>query len=214
MRSGVQTVKIIRDQQIWKNPKFRALDVRKTGQKVVMLGDSLTAGYGLAKADALPAQLQEMLAQWLPTIEIVNQGISGDTTAGGVNRLSLVIDEQPDLVVIQLGANDALRQVPVKDIKENLEKIITSLRADGVKKILLVGIEFPVSSSRNREYIKQFNGLYAYLAGKYKLSLYPNILYGVAQNPELNLPDGVHPNARGVRRIAQSLTPYIYNPLR
>lgn len=171
-----------------------------------MLGDSLVAGYGLKPQHAFPAQLGKLLENEFESVEVINAGISGDTTAGGRARLKQVIDLYPDIVIIVLGANDLLRGVKPEETRENLDYIIGELRKQHIH-VLLTGFVAP--SNYGEEYGKEFNAIYRDLSKKYRVVLYPFFLEKVYSNPELNLPDGMHPNAEGIRRIAKDIIPYV-----
>ena len=171
---------------------------------VVFLGDSLTAGLGLAAEEAFPALVAERLAREGTPIRPVNAGVSGDTSAGGLRRLPWLLRQDPDVVVVELGANDALRGQPVAGIEENLRRIVESSRAAGAH-VLLVGLQVP--PSYGNDYARQFAEMYPRLAEELDVPLLPFLLEGVAGRRELNLADGLHPNAEGHRRIAELLAP-------
>ena len=173
---------------------------------IVALGDSLMAGWGLEYEDSLPVQLEAWLnATGLP-VEVINAGISGDTTAGGIARLDWVLGNQPDLVIVELGANDALRGLDPATTRGNLDIILETLRNRRVK-TLLAGMLAP--PNLGDEYASAFNPIYRELADKHGIMLYPFILEGVAAKSELNQDDGMHPNARGVAIIVERLGPIV-----
>jgi acyl-CoA thioesterase-1 len=171
---------------------------------VVFLGDSLTAGYGLAAEEAFPALVAERLASSGTPIAPVNAGVSGDTSAGGLRRLPWLLRQRPDVLVVELGANDALRGQPVPGIEENLRRIVVDSRAAGAS-VLLVGLQVP--PSYGPAYAREFAAMYPRLAEELEVPLLPFLLEGVAGRRELNLADGIHPNAEGHRRIAELLAP-------
>ena len=173
---------------------------------VVFLGDSLTAGLGLAAEEAFPALVAERLAREGTPIEAVNAGVSGDTSAGGLRRLPWLLRQEPDVVVVELGANDALRGQPVAGIEENLRRIVEASREAGAR-VLLVGIQVP--PSYGSDYAGQFARMYPRLAEELDVPLLPFLLEGVAGRGELNLGDGLHPNAAGHRRIADLMAPQV-----
>lgn len=179
---------------------------------IVVLGDSLTSGYGLPKKDAFPAQLERNLKKWFEGVQVINMGLSGDTTSGGVHRAQSIPELKPDAVIIELGGNDLLRRLPPEAIQENLSKMVSYLKANGVTKIMLAGIHAP--SSQEPEYAAKFNRVFPLVAREHQLLLYPHFLNGVAGNPEYNLPDGVHPNPKGIAVIVQGITPYVYKLLK
>ena len=174
--------------------------------RIVALGDSLTAGYGLKSADAFPARLQAMLAAHGLPVEVINAGVSGDTTAGGLSRLDWVLAEKPDAVIVELGANDGRRGIHPRTTYANLDAIITRLRTEGIA-VLLAGMYAP--PNLGKEYGALFNGVFPTLAKRHGIDLYPFFLEGVALRPSLNLADGVHPNANGVAIIVERILPYV-----
>ena len=177
---------------------------------VVFLGDSLTAGYGLDEEQAFPALVESRLEEAGRPIRMVNAGISGDTTAGGLNRLDWLLSQQPDLLVVCLGANDGLRGVELTSSEENLRQIVTKAKEKDVT-VLLVGMLIP--PNYGPDYTEQFAAIYPKLAEELDVALLPFLLEGVAADPELNLADGIHPNADGHEILAttvlQHLTPLL-----
>ncbi len=169
-------------------------------KKIVFLGDSLTAGYQLSVEEAYPA----VIAKWVDTNqwELVNAGISGDTTAGGLSRLNWVLRSQPDIVVIALGANDGLRGIPLWTIQNNIDKMVAKIQDSGASAIIL-GMQLPSNYGPN--YRKRFSQIFTAVAQKYVVSYVPFMLEGVALKPELNLSDGLHPNAKGHQIIARTV---------
>lgn len=174
--------------------------------RILALGDSITAGYGLAEQYSLPIQLEAALRQAGLAVEVINGGVSGDTTAGGLARLEWMLGEKPDAVIVELGANDGLRGLDPKQTYRNLDKILTRLDAARVK-VLLAGMLAP--PNLGREYGREFNAIYPMLAERHHCLFYPFVLDGVAAKPELNQADGIHPNARGVAAIVARLVPYV-----
>jgi acyl-CoA thioesterase-1 len=169
---------------------------------VVFLGDSLTAGYGLGEDQAYPAVVQSALEERNIRIRIVNAGVSGDTTAGGVSRLDWLLRQAPDVVVVGLGANDGLRGLPLEMSERNLREIVTR-SLDAGAGVLLTGMKLP--PNYGPEYTSGFEAIYPKLAEELDVPLMPFLLEGVAADPKLNLPDGIHPNAQGQRRIARNV---------
>jgi acyl-CoA thioesterase I len=170
--------------------------------KVVALGDSLTSGHRLPKKDAYPALLEHKLKKHGFDATVVNQGLSGDTSAGGVRRLETALAERPDILIVAFGANDGLRGIPVAQVRANLAKIIETAQARGVS-VLLVGMEaLPLYGW---QYTLGFHNMFPDLAAKYRVPLVPFILNGVFGNPDLMSPDGVHPNADGAKVIAANI---------
>jgi acyl-CoA thioesterase-1 len=173
---------------------------------IVAFGDSLTAGLGLPAKDSFPAQLERALKARGQEVKVVNAGVSGDTAAAGLARLDWAMPDDASAVIIELGANDALQGLDPAATKATLEKIITELKARGLP-ILLAGMEAP--PNLGKEYVEQFRALYADLAQRYDLILYPFFLDGVALDDQYTLGDGMHPNAAGVRRIVDGILPKV-----
>lgn len=177
---------------------------------VTVLGDSITAGYGLPRAAAFPAQLQKVLSKMGAAATVRAAGVSGDTTAGGLARVDFSVRKDTDVVVLALGANDLLQGQDPKRVRANLDGIIRKLKARGVS-VVLAGIAAPVEIGGG--YAREFNAIFPALARTHGVPLYPNLLEGVARNPALNQPDGIHPNARGAAIIAQKLAPVVARTL-
>lgn len=180
------------------------------GPLVIFLGDSLSAGYGLGEAEAFPALLAESLREAEHPIRIVNAGISGDTSAGGLARVDWLLAQDPDLMVVELGANDGLRGLALEETEDNLDQIIRRSHEAGAK-VLLMGMKIP--PSYGPEYSDGFEALFGRLAVAHGVSLMPFLLEGVAADPELNQGDGIHPNAEGHRRLAETVLPYLVEAL-
>jgi len=176
-------------------------------RRVVVLGDSITAGYNLEPQEAYPALLQEKIKAEGWDYEVINAGLSGDTTAGGRRRIEWVLaGRAPEVVMIALGGNDGLRGLPVGQVAENLGAIIDQIRAANPRvKILLAGMQMP--DSMGRDYADSFARVFAEVAAEYDTALLPFLLEGVAGEPELNQPDLIHPTAEGQRRIAERVWP-------
>lgn len=174
--------------------------------RVVFLGDSLTAGYTLGEEQAFPHLVGELLADRGIEVDVVNAGVSGDTSAGGLRRLDWLLRQEPDLLVVELGANDGLRGLDPEQTEENLRQIIARAREAG-SRVLLLGMKIP--PSYGPEYTEAFEGVFPKLAEELEVPLMPFLLDGVAADPELNLPDGIHPNAEGHELLAEALLPYL-----
>jgi acyl-CoA thioesterase-1 len=174
--------------------------------RIVVLGDSLVAGYQLKASDAFPAQLERALKGKGHAVEVINAGVSGDTTAAGLERLRWAVPERTDAVILELGANDALRGLDAGRAKTNLDKIITMLKAGGAE-VLLAGMLAP--RNLGEEYARAFDGMYPELAKKHGLILYPFFLDGIALDGGLNLGDGIHPNPKGVAEITKRILPKV-----
>ena len=174
--------------------------------KLVVLGDSLSAGLGLAAAAAFPARLQKALKDRGIEVDMVNAGVSGDTTSGGLERLDWSVADGTQAVIVELGANDALRGIDPKISKAALMQILARLKTRGIK-VLLCGMLAP--PNYGADYSAQFDAIYPKLAKQFGVLFYPFILDGVAANPKLNQADGIHPNPAGVKIIADRMMPYV-----
>jgi len=177
---------------------------------VTVLGDSITAGYGLSRAAAFPAQLQAELARLGAPAQVRAAGVSGDTTAGGLARVDFSVRADTDVAVVALGANDLLQGQDPKRTRANLDGIIRKLKARKMA-VVLTGIEAPVEVGGG--YARDFNTVFPALARAHGVAFYPNLLAGVARIPSLNQPDGIHPNARGAAIIARRLAPIVAKAL-
>jgi len=173
---------------------------------VVFLGDSLTAGYGLAEEQAFPSLVESALVERGLPVRIVNAGVSGDTTAGGVSRLDWLLRQAPDVVVVELGVNDGLRGLPLEMSERNLREIVTRCLDAGAR-VLLVGMKLP--PNYGPAYTSGFEKIFPKLADELDVPLMPFLLEGVAADPALNLSDGIHPNAEGQRRVARNFLSHI-----
>jgi acyl-CoA thioesterase I len=174
--------------------------------RIVALGDSLTAGYGLSARDALPAQLQRALASKGVAAEIANAGVSGDTTTGGLARLDWSVPEGTDAVILELGANDALRGLDPAIARNALDAMLRRLTERKIP-VLLCGMLAP--RNFGAEYGRTFDAIYPELAAQYGAILYPFILAGVAGDPKLNQSDRLHPTAAGVAVIVERIMPQV-----
>lgn len=172
--------------------------------QIVGLGDSLMAGYQLQGDESLTSQLEKALHDQGLNVSIGNAGVSGDTTEGGLARLDWSVPDGTDGVIVELGANDALRGIAPEQTEKNLAQIIEKLQARKIG-VLLVGMIAP--PNMGGDYAKRFNGIYQRLADKYKVPLYPFVLDGVVTDPSLKLGDGMHPNAKGVAVMVQHMLP-------
>ncbi len=180
---------------------------------VLVLGDSLSAGYGLKRADAYPALLSRKAAEAGERLHIINAGVSGDTTAGGLRRLTRLLDQPVDILLIELGINDAFRGIPVAQIAANLQKIIDQTRRCHPQvRIVLAGMALPRSTAD--DYFSAFGAIYVDLAERNQAGLVPFLLDGVAGNPALNQPDMIHPNASGQKILAANVWPVLESALK
>lgn len=179
-------------------------DASPNGPLVAFLGDSLTAGLGLSLEQAFPALLGERLRGEGLTIRVVNAGVSGDTTAGGLARIDWLLAQRPDVVVVGLGVNDAMRGQPLEDTEANLRSIVRRAKGAGAA-VLLLGMRVPTNFGP--DYTARFHEIYARVARDEGADLVPFLLDGVGGKPDLNLGDGVHPNAQGHRILATNVLP-------
>jgi acyl-CoA thioesterase-1 len=174
--------------------------------RLAVLGDSLAAGYGLKPEQGLTARLAAALEKAGRNVVVLNHGVSGDTTAGGVDRIDWMLGDKPDIVLVELGANDALRALDPAVTERNLDAIIGKLKQAGVT-VWLAGMLAP--RNYGPEFAAKFDAVYRTLAEKHGVPLYPFLLDGVATDPALNQGDGIHPNARGVDVIVERILPFI-----
>jgi len=180
------------------------------GKVVTLLGDSITAGYGLRAADALPAQLGLALGRLKVDAIVRGAGVSGDTSANGAARMDFSIRPDTSVVVVALGGNDLLQGLDTRSTRANLDRILTRLKQRRFG-IVLAGIHAPMEFGRN--YARDFDAVFAALAKTHSVTLYPDLLAGVGRNPALNQGDGIHPNAQGVKIIARALAPVVAKAL-
>lgn len=173
---------------------------------IMALGDSLTAGFGLEPGEGFPDQLQAALLAKGHDVRVIDAGVSGDTSSGGLARLDWSMDPQTDAVIVELGANDALRGIDPAITEQSLDGIMANLADRGLP-ALLAGMVAP--PNMGEAYASQFNPIYERLATRYQAVYYPFFLNGVASNPALNLPDGIHPTAEGIGLIVEGILPYV-----
>jgi acyl-CoA thioesterase-1 len=169
---------------------------------IVALGDSLTAGLGVNLEESYPSKIQKKLEREGYRYRVVNAGVSGDTTAQGLNRLDLVRELRPEVVIVALGANDGLRGIPPENTRKNLEAIVSDLQK-GATKVILAGMLIP--PNYGPEYTRAFRELFPELAKTFRLPLIPFLLEGVAGNPNLNQADGIHPTAEGYDIVSENV---------
>ena len=172
--------------------------------RLLVLGDSLTAGYGLAPEDGFTSQLQAALRDAGLDVVVLNAGVSGDTTAGGLARLDWSLADNPTHVLVELGSNDALRGIDPAEAQSNLDAIVSRLIEEDVP-VMLAGMYAP--PNWGSAYSAEFNAIYPGLAERYDVPLYPFFLEGVAMDPDLNQRDGIHPNTTGVEVIVDNIVP-------
>jgi acyl-CoA thioesterase-1 len=178
---------------------------------IVALGDSLTAGFGVAAEEAWPALLENRLSREGYRYRVVNAGVSGDTSAGGLRRVPWVLRARPDIAIVALGANDGLRGQSVEALAANLTEIVERLRAGGAQ-VLLAGMRVP--PNYGADFARAFARVFADVAQRAQVAFMPFLLDGVAADPRLNLLDGIHPNAAGHRVIAERVWPFLKPLLR
>lgn len=171
-------------------------------KRIVALGDSLTAGFGLAEEYAYPSLLNERLRAGGYAYEVVNAGVSGDTSAGGLARLKWVLQQPTDILIVALGGNDGLRGLSPEAMERNLAQIIQRAQDQGIR-VLLAGLQMP--SNYGARYRRAFEQVYVNLAERFDVTLVPNMLQGVGMISRLNQADGIHPNAEGTRIVADTL---------
>lgn len=173
---------------------------------ILDFGDSLTAGYGLMPDQAFPARLEAWLRRHGVAARVINAGVSGDTTTDGLARLDWALADKPDLVILALGANDALRGIDPAIVRANLDQMIRKIEAAHAK-LLLLGMLAP--PNWGHAYDRAFDRIFPDLARAYHVALYPFFLKGVAMKPDLNQPDGLHPNLRGVTVLVGRIGPVV-----
>lgn len=176
-----------------------------SGEKVILFfGNSLTAGYGLDTEEAFPALVQDRLDSLELNYTAINSGLSGETTSGGLNRLAWVLNQKVDVFVLELGANDGLRGVPLKETRANLQAIIDLVRKKNENtEIVLAGMQIP--PNMGEDYTTEFRKIFPELAEENNVGLIPFLLEGVAGNRELNLEDGIHPTAEGQKIVMENI---------
>ncbi|MFL6199493.1 MAG: arylesterase [Thermoanaerobaculia bacterium] len=177
---------------------------------VVFLGDSLTAGYGLGGEQAYPALVEKRLKEQGVPVHVLNAGVSGDTTAGGLSRLDWLLSQKPEVVVVGLGGNDGLRGLPLEQADRNLREIVRRSKAAGAR-VLLLGMQIP--PNYGPEYAQGFADMYPRIAREMDVPLVPFLLEGVGGDEALNQADGIHPTAAGQEKVADLVTPYVADVL-
>jgi len=185
--------------------------VRAEPATVLALGDSLTAGYGLPAQASFPARLEQRLKAAGLEVRVVNAGVSGDTSAGGLARLDWALADRPSVAIVELGANDGLRGLDPGQTARNLDAIVAALQGRGVR-VLLAGMLAP--PNLGREYGDAFRQAYREVAARRQVPLYPFFLDGVAGDPRLNQKDGLHPTAEGITVIVERIAPWVIPLLR
>ena len=187
--------------------------VATTANKTILFfGNSLTAGYGIDPEESFAGRIQNRLDSLKKEFRVINGGLSGETTAGGLSRLDWFLEEEPYLFVLELGGNDGLRGIPLTETKKNLLAIVDKVQAKYPNtKIILAGMQIP--PNMGKEYTEEFKAIYPAVAKEKNIELIPFLLEGVAGNPDLNLPDGIHPTPEGHRIVMETLWPFISKAL-
>lgn len=173
---------------------------------ITAFGDSLSSGYGLTPNEAFPSILENKLLSNGKKVKVINDGIAGDSTTGALARLQKVLDQKPDIAIVELGGNDMMRGVAVSDIRFNLEKILVYLNEARIK-VLVVGMY--AQPGLGKDYANEFNSLFCELARNHNAPCYPFFLDGVVDHPELMQGDGIHPNSAGVQVIVDKIYPFV-----
>lgn len=172
---------------------------------ILIFGDSLTAGYGLSPEEAFPALVEKQLKEAGKSCKVINAGLSGETSAGGLSRIEWVLRQPIDVFMLELGGNDGLRGLPLEQTKKNLQSIIDKVKVKNPNaKIVITGMMVP--PNMGTDYTTQFKAIFPELAKKNKATLLPFLLEGVAGDEKLNLPDGIHPNIEGHKIVAKTVT--------
>jgi acyl-CoA thioesterase-1 len=179
--------------------------IQSAPKVILIFGDSLTAGYGLSPEEAFPALVENQLKEAGKSCKVINAGLSGETSAGGLSRIEWVLRQPIDVFMLELGGNDGLRGLPVEQTKKNLQSIIDKVKAKNPNaKIVITGMMVP--PNMGTDYTTQFKAIFPELAKKNKATLLPFLLDGVAGDEKLNLPDGIHPNIEGHKIVAKTVT--------
>lgn len=179
---------------------------------ILFFGNSLTAGYGIDQEDSFSGLVQDKIDSLGLDYRVINGGLSGETTAGGLSRLDWFLEEQPEIFVLELGGNDGLRGIQLSETKSNLEKIIDKVRAKFPEThIILAGMQIP--PNMGQEYTDEFREIYPTVAKDKNVTLIPFLLEGVAGDPDLNLPDGIHPTEEGHKIVYKTVWPFIESNL-
>jgi acyl-CoA thioesterase-1 len=192
------------DLSVQDSVKEKKTSVPGSLKNIIFFGNSLTAGYGVEGSEAFPALIQEKIDSLKLPYKVINAGISGETTAGGKSRIDWVLRQPVDVFVLELGANDGLRGIPLSETLKNLQAIIDDVKKKYPSaKIILAGMEIP--PNMGKRYTDDFRVLYRQLAEKNQTLLIPFLLQGVGGEPELNQADGIHPNVKGHRIVADNV---------
>lgn len=191
---------------------YQGIQAQQSPEKILFFGDSITAGYGLNPDRAFPALIQQQIDSLGLNYTVVNAGLSGETSAGGLRRVDWVLQQEVDIFVLELGGNDGLRGLNLQQTKANLQGIVDKVKAKYPQSlIVLAGMEVP--PNLGADYTLEFREMYVELAQENDLLFIPFILEGVGGVPELNLPDQIHPNEKGHRKVAQHVWGYLVDVL-
>lgn len=183
-----------------------SLYAEAAAKKVMVFGDSLVAGYGIPYDQAFPAQLEKKLHDDGIEVTVINAGVSGDTTSGGLTRLEWVLEQKPDYVILELGGNDMLRAVDPAVTKQNLTKMLDILKKRKIP-VLLAGMK--ATPNLGPQYVLAYSSMYKKLAKEYDAVFYPFFMEGVAMDPQYTLPDGLHPTPAGIAKIVENILPSV-----
>ncbi len=192
---------------IWASPSSQAAEP----VKLMIFGDSLSAGYGLPKPESFTEKLTQALKRQGVNVQVMASSVSGDTTSGGKARLAWALADKPDAILLELGANDGLRGIEPALSRANLEDILQRLQQSGTR-VLMAGMKAP--PNLGKEYAREFDRIYPELAARYNIPLYPFFLEGVVARPAMNQADGIHPNPRGVDEIVKRILPMVVKLVR
>ncbi len=185
-------------------PASKDTTVTEKKKTIIFYGNSLTAGYGLSPSQAFPAIIQRKIDSLRLDYQVVNAGVSGETSSGGKTRIDWILRQQVDIFVLELGANDGLRGIPLSETRKNLQAIVDKVKEKNPDtKFLFAGMQIPPNMGET--YTTEFRNIYTELAAKNNMTLVPFLLEGVGGEPELNQEDGIHPTAEGHRIVAENL---------
>ncbi|WP_273272622.1 arylesterase [Roseivirga sp.] len=177
-------------------------------KRIVFFGDSITAGYGIPIESAFPALIQKKIEEADLDYQVINAGLSGETTAGGLNRIDWILRSKPDVFVLELGGNDGLRGLSMEESEKNLKAMIEKVRKVNPKaEVILAGMQIP--PNLGQEYTSKFKSLFPNVAKEMDTKLIPFLLEGVGGDPKLNLSDGIHPNQKGHEIVAETVWEYL-----
>ena len=184
--------------------KEKEATITREVKNIIFFGNSLTAGYGVEQSEAFPALIQARIDSLKLSYKVINAGVSGETTAAGMNRIEWVLQQTVDVFILELGGNDGLRGIPLSETSKNLQEIIDAVKEKyPAARVILAGMEIP--PNMGKKYTDEFRALYRQVADKNQILLIPFLLQGVGGEPELNQADGIHPNAKGHKIVADNV---------